>query len=88
MKFTDRYIKVPTKIYNKAEKELTGKEVCEDSYSKINPFAIEEYRPSFDNDFPDSECVHLLLKSGHEFLVYMTMEKFEAMLNNFNPETE
>lgn len=41
--FTDRFIKVPIKQYNLAQKELTGNEDLYDTWIKINPMKIIEY---------------------------------------------
>lgn len=88
MKFTDRFISIPVKIYNKKEAELTnGNASCEDVFAKIDPFNIEHWRPTYDDAFPNENCVFVQLKSQESFIVYMSMEDFEEMLNNFEPPT-
>ncbi len=87
-KFTDRFVKVPTKIYNIKQKELTGNEgELEDSYSKFNPFDICEYRPASDTEdgveFEDN-CTSITLKDGNSILAYINISDFEKLLNNHN----
>ncbi len=79
MSFTDRYIKVPIKLFDKQIKELTGKYESEDSYLKINPFEIVKYRQSWDDG---SEIVCVTDKLGDATLVYLTLNEFETLLNN------
>lgn len=77
--FTDRFIKVPTKIYETKYKEITGEEGdLEDSWSKILPMAIVEYRPTTADD---CECTHVFLNNGNTILTYMPIEQFEKLLN-------
>lgn len=80
MQFTDRFISVPTKIYNTAMKELTGNEVYEDSFSKINPLEICEYYISSDDDI---EVTQVYLKNGRSFCTYITFDEFEKLLNSW-----
>lgn len=87
MKFTDRFITVPIKVYNIAEKELTGKENSEDSYEKIDPFEIASYRPTWDSEFPEQKCCGVTYKSGSTLVVFLSIEYFEEILNNFKSET-
>ncbi len=84
-KFTDRFIKVPTTVFNIKQKELTGKEVLEQTYIKFNPFDISEYRPAYQDDLDEGENkVSVTLKDGNSILVYLTIDEFEKLLNNFN----
>lgn len=75
--FTDKYIKLPIKIYEKSLKELTGKEELVDSWIKINPFDISTYRPSEEGQ------TLIEFRNGTETLVYLSTEQFESKLNNF-----
>lgn len=78
--FTNRFIKVPIKEYNQEVKELTGNDgELIDSWEKINPFDIQSYRPDIDS--PDS--IYLTLRNRDTFIVYMTMDEFETLLNNY-----
>jgi hypothetical protein len=81
MPFTDRFIRLPTKIYNKEQKELTGNEELEDSYSMINPFDICEYRPAYPSEDENLQCVNVTLKCGNSMLAYMPIGEFEKLLN-------
>lgn len=81
MAFTDRFIRVPIKVYSIRQKELTGKEICEDSYEMINPFDISRYRPSFDSDYTENECVSISFKDGDKTLAYLSIREFEKLLN-------
>lgn len=79
--FTDRFIKIPIKVYNVKEKELTNNENCYDSYEQINPFEISSYRPSFDSDYTEKECVSISFKNGSQTLAYLSVKEFEKLLN-------
>lgn len=83
MAFTDRFITLPIKVYDRKQAELTGHEDYEDSFIKINPFEISQYKPSTDGD-EWGECVHLVMKGGDDFNVYLTIEEFETALNKIN----
>jgi hypothetical protein len=79
MVFTDRFIKVPIKVYNTRVKELTGDEgELTDSWEKINPFEIQSYRPDIDNE---NELI-VTVKNRDPFTVYLSVEEFEKLLNN------
>ena len=79
MAFTDRYLKVPTKVYNQKDADLTGKPEYEDSFSHILPTDIQEYYESVDLEL---ECTQLYLKNGRGFIVYLTVPQFEKLLND------
>jgi len=89
--FTDRFIKLPIKIYNKKEEELMGKEQgeCEmiDLDLSLNPFDIESYRPAIADHLPFEEasmgwCV-VTTKGGDSHLVYLHIDELETRLNAF-----
>lgn len=80
--FTDRFIKVPTKEYNTKHKELTGQEILEDSFEKINPLDISSYRPASTDEEPDMIYVSISLKNGKSMIVYLSIEEFEDLMNN------
>ncbi len=82
MAFTDRFIKIPIKVYDRKSADLTGKPDYEDSVMKINPFEISHYKPSNDTDNDDKGCVYVTMKQGDGFFVYLTMAEFEKLLNN------
>lgn len=78
--FTDRFIKIPTQIYNTKQAELTGKEEYYDSFSKINPLDLSEYYQSTSDE---REVVQLYLKNGRSFCAEMTFDEFENLLNSW-----
>lgn len=81
--FTDRFIKVPIKLVDKKHEELMGKTKLEDSYAKILPSDLAQYRPVLDdeNENEGNPFIHIGLKSGDRFFVYMDIEEFEKLLN-------
>ena len=82
MKWTDRFIKVPTKEYNVKHKELTGHEILRDSFENINPLDISSYRPACTDEEPDMKYVTISLKNGNSTLAYLSIEQFEDLMNN------
>jgi hypothetical protein len=83
MSFTDRYIKIPIRVYDAKQRELTDNEEEIDSSMMINPFKIESYRRSLPDKRDESETVAIVTDSGDSTTVYMSLEKFENLLNNF-----
>lgn len=85
MSFTDRYIKLPIQIYDRKHAEITGQEVGEDSWMKVNPMEIASYRPTYDkDDIEKKEIVSITTKQGDSTNVYLSPEEFEELLNSFN----
>jgi hypothetical protein len=84
--FTDRYIKVPIRVYNVEEKELTGKENTVDSWMMLNPYCIESYRPSTDENGNGEPYTIVVQKSGDSTTVYLTVQEFEKMVNEFHKQ--
>ncbi|MEO7046576.1 MAG: hypothetical protein ABI091_14795 [Ferruginibacter sp.] len=82
MSFTDRFISLPVKIYDKREKDLTGKENLEESFEKILPFEISNYRKTYDGE-DNYDVVNVELKNGGSLLVYLSIEEFEKTINDF-----
>jgi len=82
MAFTDRFIKIPIKIYDRKEAEITNNPVYEDSWMKINPFEISDYKPTFDKDNDNVECTYCSLKNGNGMYVYLSITEFEKLLND------
>ncbi len=82
--FTDRFIKVPIKVYSEKEKELTGNETCVDTYRKINPMDIIEYGPTDSDDSGQFEYTVVVLRAKENvFTVYLPVNQFEKLLNNY-----
>lgn len=82
MKFTDRFLQLPIKVYDTIQQDLTGKAEYFDSFMKIAPFEISHYKPSNDEDNNDVECVSVSMKNGQNFFIYLTLHQFEELLNN------
>lgn len=83
--FTDRFIKLPIKVYDAKERDLTGKvSDYEDSWMKVNPFEISQYKPTSDGETLTDDCTYVSLKNGDGFYVYLTISEFEQILNNFD----
>lgn len=80
-RFTDRFVKLPIKVYDTKEHELMGTVQYFDNYIKVLPFEICEYKPMVDEDNNDQECVSVRLKNNDTFYVYLSMEEFEKALN-------
>lgn len=79
--FTKRFIKLPIKVYNSDFKDMTGEEVCDDTYTMVNPFTIARYRPSNEND---GNCVHITFKDSDCILAYMNIREFEKLVNRYS----
>lgn len=77
----EKFIKFPIKIYNEEESAITGSQQKFSSYEMVNPFCIARYRPTWDED--DADCVCVSFKDGTNILVYMTINEFESILNNY-----
>lgn len=83
MGFTDRFIKLPIQVYDRKLKEVAGVEESEDSWMKINPADISNYRPSYDSaDETKAEITSVTLKTGDTTLVYLSIDQFEELLNS------
>lgn len=80
MKFSERFVRLPIKIYDKTHLELTGEEITLDSYEMINPMNISSYRPSIDGN---DACVHVTFKDGSSMMIYLDIEKFEKIMDEF-----
>jgi len=91
--FTDRFIELPTQLYNSEEAELTNKKSWEcpsrDITCKLNPFKIESYRPYLDDSEPDVKkakpiYTRVIMESGDTWLIYLPVSEFEKRLNQFH----
>lgn len=76
MKFTDKYVKLPIKVFNTEQKELTGNAELFDSNMYILPSEISNYKITEDDEDELREIVHLKLKNGDSFYVYLTLKQF------------
>lgn len=80
MSFSKRFVRLPIKVYDKTHLELTGEEITIDSYEMINPMSIASYRPSNDGDVT---CVHVTFKDGGSIMIYLDIERFEKIMDEF-----
>jgi len=78
--FSRRFVKLPIKVYDRDHMELTGAEIAKDTFEMINPFRIESYRPSDENN---GNCINISLQSGATMLIYMNIREFERMLDKY-----
>ena len=83
MAFTDRFFKCPVEVYDKSVKDLTGKENCVMSYTKILPFEIAEYRPTWPEGQQETEYTPLSMKNGAHWMVCWPVKEFEEKINQF-----
>lgn len=76
--FTQRFIKLPIKIYDKDHFDLTGDEVTQDSYQMCHPFSIVYYRPSTENN---GKATNIGFRDGSTILTYLSIKEVEKLLN-------
>jgi len=79
--FTDRFIKVPSRIYNSKVKDLTGVEDLIDTDISILPMEISEYYSSFDDDL-QIEGTQIFMKNGESLWLRLPIDEFEKLLNH------
>lgn len=87
--FTNRYIKIPIRIYDSQEEEQTGKHLAEcrsiNIQARIDPTCIESYYPcipgneAFEKD--NMTGVYISLRSGRTYISRMSITEFEQLLN-------
>lgn len=61
--FTDRFIRLPIKVYNQRQADLTGNEDTNDIFTQVVPLQIEEYYKGED-DGKEITQVFLRYSSG------------------------
>lgn len=79
MPLTDRFIKLPTKIYNEEEHNLTGNKRTEETIIHINPLDISVYFDAFTKD--GERYLQIETKGGGIYSVDVTLDEFEKILN-------
>lgn len=85
MSFTDRFISIPTQVYNTKMADLTGKEEYFDGLSKISPFEISEYYKSWSDGI---EVTQIYMKNGRSFLGNIPFDEFEKLLNTWQNKNQ
>jgi hypothetical protein len=85
MSFTDRFIKLPIQVFDSKLAESIGEDKCEyvDSFIKINPFEISSYKETDSDKFNGKRHTYINMKDGGGFYVFLSIEKFEELLNKF-----
>lgn len=81
MNFTDRFLELPIKQFNQKEKDLLGTVDYYDATIYILPTEISEFKESSDTDLEIENIVHIIMKNGDAFNVYMDIEEFKKSLN-------
>lgn len=79
--FTDRFVELPIKQFNQKEKDLMGTVDYYDATIHVLPTEISEFKESSDIDLEIENIVHISMKNGDTFNVYMTIDKFKELLN-------
>jgi hypothetical protein len=82
MKFTDRFIKIPIRTYSPKQNDLMGKDTSKETWEAFLPFEISNYYPAPDSEIGEGDYTLLHLKNGHSFMVYVSPEEFEKILND------
>lgn len=81
--FTDRFIKVPIRVYDLEQSELIGKLDLTETFMDINPLEISHYRPAEDEN-GELNYLSIDMRSGDDFQVRMSVNEFETLLNNWS----
>lgn len=76
--FSDKFVRLPIRVYNRDEQDLTGDAMEIDTYEMVNPFTIGSYRPTTD---PEGGTT-VTFKDGTSMMIYMTIQEFESYMNN------
>lgn len=87
--WTERFIKIPIRVFDSKEKDMTGKEDFEcdwvGTFKSILPNRIESYEPAM----PSSEgfgrdkqiATSITMQSGESFMGFINIEEFEKLIN-------
>lgn len=76
--FTNRFVRVPIKVYNRDMMDMSGMSEELDTYEMINPFHISSYRPSVE---PEA-CTYISFRDGTGMMVYMEIGEFETYMDS------
>lgn len=76
--FTGRFIQIPIKTYSERLKALMDEPPMQEAVARIDKSVICYYYPCEDEEQP---VTNVYLTSGHSFLVYLSVEEFEKLLN-------
>ena len=85
--FTERFLSIPSLIFNPKDEDLMGKCTKEVSCIKnINPMRIESYGDAPANEnFEEGSNIWTLviMQSGDNFIATITVQQFEKLINDF-----
>lgn len=83
--YTDKFIKLPIRIYNHRQAELSGDEdgSAFETFTKINPMEIIMYHPSFDKNSEPEAATTVTIKGGDFYIILIPIDEFEKKINNF-----
>ena len=79
MAFINRFVKLPTQVYDITEEDLPVKQY-EDSYAYVLPLEIDSFYPSF-NSRTQTSATHVYMKSGRSCVIEMDIEQFIDVIN-------
>lgn len=80
--FTDRFIKVPIDIVQRANESLGMKErIIATTTIRINPMEIVSYREHFNDDGEHDNSVTIELKNADNLVGKITITEFEKLIN-------
>lgn len=83
MPLTDRFIKLPIKVFDSAHKSLTGKEEISDVMMRINPMDISYWYPGVYDDYAkQGDFIVMGTKGGDRTTIYLSPKEFEKVLND------
>jgi hypothetical protein len=84
MGFTDRYIKLPSKMVNIKEADMVGQENANqmDTDIYLNPMDISVFRRGMDDNVEQGNTV-VELKSGEPYVIAMDLGQFVKTINDF-----
>lgn len=77
--FTDRFLKVPTDLINEKQKDLTGNDNAYEAFTHILPMDVCEYH---ETSYEGVYGTQIFFKNGRGFMINISVEEFEKLLNN------
>ena len=79
MKFTDRFIQLPTDLVDNKQKDLTGNDGAYEAMTFVLPMEICEYH---ETEYEGKPGTQIYLKNGRGYMVNITVEALEKILND------
>lgn len=84
--FTERFVTVPSLLFNPENDELLGKNGKIECMKTFNPMRVESYGESpSDENFSSDNKIHTLviMQSGDQFVATIHIYEFEKLINGF-----